>query len=67
MPGSQSQLVDAPKPPVITPTFPMDGKEFLQRFRKYLTEYELTEIGEYQTIYYMNKEGTTKERDKKSL
>lgn len=50
-----------------TPTFPMDGKEFLQRFPKYLTEYELTEIGEYQTIYYMNKEGTLKERDKKSL
>lgn len=65
MPGSQSQLVDAPKPPVTTPTFPMDAKEFSQRFPRYLTEYEQSEISEYTTVYYMNKEGTNKEKDKK--
>lgn len=45
------------------PTFPMDARETLVHFSKYLLEFEKTEILEIDTIYYIN----TTEVNKKSM
>jgi dual specificity tyrosine-phosphorylation-regulated kinase 2/3/4 len=42
----------------------MEGKTFLDRFPRYLSEYEQTEIVEYHMVYYINMESQQLQKEK---